>query len=109
MQEPERQRVAAGDVGEFVHEGFDRENVSVGSQRSERSVSHRCIKQEMVSDFLPRQFVGRHRVAVAVAERLRNMRRGRFEEGGAQIPSGKQIHATGLTGSHGVAVAPNIV
>ena len=109
MSKTECQRVAAGDVGEFVHEGFDRENISVSSQRSEGSVSYRRIEQEMVSDLLPRQFVRRHRIAVSVTERLRNMRRERFDEWSAQIPRGEKVHAAGLTRPHRMTVAPDIV
>ena len=97
MRKTERQRVDAGDVGEFVHERFDREDVSVSSQRSERSVSYGRIEQKMISDLLPREFVGGYRIAVSVAERLRNMGRRRFGEGRAQIPGSEKIHAAGLT------------
>jgi len=48
----------------YVHEGFDRENISVSSQRSERSVSYRRIEEEMVSNLLPWQFIKRHRIAI---------------------------------------------
>src|SRR5258707_4269104 len=109
MQEPERQRVHTRDVGELVHKGFDCENVSMSSQRSERSISYGRVEEEMVSDLLSRQLVGRHRIAVSVAERLRDMRSGRFDEGGAQIPRSEKIHAAGLTRPHRVTVAPKIV
>src|SRR4029077_15483565 len=105
MSQAERQRVDAGGVGKFVHDGFDREDVSVCSQRSERSVSHRRIEQEMVSDLLPRQFVVRYRIAVSVAERLGNMRKGSFDKGRAQIPSGEKVHTAGLTRPHRMTVA----
>ena len=62
MSKTERQRVDASGVGELVHEGLDRENVSVSSQCSERSVSYRRVEEQVVSDLLPRQFVGRYRI-----------------------------------------------
>src|SRR5258706_7373257 len=63
----------------------------------------------MVSDLLPRQFVVRYRIAIAISEWLRNVRRRRFGEGRAQGPSSEKIHAAGLTRPHRMAVAPKIV
>ena len=54
MSKTERYRVDTGDIGEFVHEGFDGENISVSPQSSERPVADRSIEQEVVSDLLPR-------------------------------------------------------
>jgi hypothetical protein len=54
MSETECERIDASGVGEFIHEGFDRKDVSVRSQGSERSVADRRIEQKMISDLLPR-------------------------------------------------------
>jgi hypothetical protein len=98
-----------GDVCKLVHEGFDRKDIAVSTKRAKRSVANRRIEQEMVSDLLPRQFVGRHRIAIAVAERLRNVRSRRLDEWSTEIPGGEKIYAAGLTRPHRVTVAPDIV
>jgi CO/xanthine dehydrogenase Mo-binding subunit len=105
MSQAKCQRIAASRLGEFVHEGLDRENVAMRSKRPERAVSHWRIEQEMVPDLLPRQLIRWHRVTVAIAKRLRNVRRRRFHEGSAQVPRREEIDAAGLPGPHRVAAA----
>ena len=63
----------------------------------------------MVADLLPRQLIRRYRVAVAVAERLGDMRRGRFDKGGFQVPGREKIDPAGLPRPHRMAVAPDVV
>ncbi len=109
MSKTERQGIAAGSLGEFVHEGLDGEDVAVRPQRPERAVAHRSIEQQMVADLLPWQLIGGHRIAVAVAERLGDMRRGRFDEGGFQVPGREQIDPAGLPRPHRMAVAPDVI
>src|SRR5579862_8997130 len=109
MSETERQWIDARDIRKLVHKAFDGKSVSVGSERPERSVADWRVKQQMVSDLLPRQFVVRYRIAIAVAEWLRNMRWWRFDKRGTQTPTGEKVHTAGLPGPHRMTIAPQIV
>ena len=109
MCEAEIDGIEPGCLGELVHEGFDGEDVAMGAQCPERSVADWCVKEEMIPDLLSRKFIGGNSIAVSIAERLRNARRGRLGKGDLQIPSRKQVDAAGLTRSHRVTIAPQVI
>ena len=71
MLEAESDGIEPSCFGEFVHKGFDGEDVAVGAQRPERSVADWSVKEEMIPDLLSRQFIGGANIAVPIAERQR--------------------------------------
>src|SRR5438874_1307153 len=52
MREAESDGIEPSCFGEFVHKGFDGEDVAVGAQRPERSVADWSVKEEVIPDLL---------------------------------------------------------
>jgi hypothetical protein len=50
MREAESDGIEPNCFGEFVHEGFDGEDVAVGAQRPERSVADWSVKEEVIPE-----------------------------------------------------------
>src|SRR5437764_12517104 len=104
MRETERNGVKLGRLGELVHERLDGKDVAMGAQGSERSVADRRVEEQVISNFLSGNLIGRRRVAVAISEWLRNVRSRRRGERLFQVPGGKKVHTDGLPRPHGVGV-----
>src|SRR5258708_20695564 len=97
MGEPECHRVAPRGKSKLVHEAFDRKDVAVRTKRAQRARPQRHLSEQVIDNPLPWEVVEGHRVAIAIAEGLRDLRRRREVMTLAEVPGAEEIEAACLT------------